>query len=131
VIADGDESQMKNEEFFGSMEFTVAALLKPWDGSLGDCLIEIEAKIRISNENDSDATAGKMRLTIIKLEDALQAGVSAYEVFDYSDALATAYTDLLDSRGRFRRRHKIDRPLDDLLYIDTVRLNRGFRKKLN
>lgn len=119
---------MSDEEFTGSINFAVESSLMPWEGGFWSWLIEVEGQVRISLDDDEDVVAGTATLTIIKLADALRAGATPYEVFDYSEALATAYTDLFDTRGRLRRRHKIDRAINDMLYIDTVRLNRGFRR---
>jgi len=113
----------------GSVRFTLESILKPWDFDPDKYAIEVRGEIVVARNDDAEETAGTMKLVIIKLADALLAGVHPHQVFDYSADLEGTYSDLFDTKGRFRRRFKIERKLHNLLFIDTVRLRVGLGSK--
>jgi hypothetical protein len=117
---------MRIEPVIGSVEFNVGNVLKPWDRDPEEYYIVVEGKITVLVDDD-DVPAGKMELVLIKLAEAHRARVDVYQVFDaHSQALADAYGALFDTRGRFRRRHGIERRLEDLLYVDDIRIHADF-----
>src|SRR5437868_3638747 len=120
---------MKDEPVIGSVEFTVGNVLKPWDLDPEEYHIVVEGKISVLVDED-DVPAGKMELVLIKLAEAHHARVDVYQVFDaHSQALADAYGSLFDTRGRFRKRHGIDRRLEDLLYVDEIKIHADFDRR--
>jgi hypothetical protein len=119
---------MKTESVIGSVELKVSNVLKPWD-SPEECYIVVEGKITVLVDDD-EVPAGRMELVLIKLAEAHRARVDAYQVFDaHSQELADAYKALFDSRGRFRKRHGIERRIEDLLYVDEVRIHADFERR--
>lgn len=120
---------MKTEPVIGFIEFKVGNVLKPWDIDPEEYYIVVEGKITVLVDED-DVPAGKMELVLIKLAEAQHARVDAHQVFDaHSQALADAYSALFDTRGQFRKRHGIEHRIEDLLYIDDIRIHADFDRR--
>lgn len=114
---------MKTNTVIGSVEFLLGSTLKPWGGEPTEYVIEIEGAINVSLDDD-DVIAGKIELALIKFAEAQDDGVNVYQLFDgYSADLEEAYGAFFDSKGRFRKRHRIDRSLVDLLFIRSIALH--------
>ena len=120
---------MESDAVIGSLEFTLGSILKPWDADPGKFLIEADGKIGLlADEGDEDAEviAGTIKVVLVKIAEAIWAGADLYQVFDHSTWLEATYGALFDSRGCFRRRHKIKRDVDNLLFIESIHWEPGF-----
>lgn len=116
---------MDQEAVIGSIKFTLEPTLKPWEDDPEQFVTEIEGRIAVMAEDDDEIFAGKISLIMVKINEAEVAGVNLYHVFDYSASLEATYSSVFDARGRLRKRFKINRDVDTLIYINSIRWKRG------
>ncbi len=109
----------------GSIDFTFGSPLKPWGLYPERYVISIQAEVKVLT-NDSPVTAGEATFAVLKIAEAWAAGININQVTEaHSFGFNLASSGLFDIRGQFRPRHKIDRKVDNLLYIDTIEWEPG------
>ena len=119
---------MKRKQCSGSVVFTHAMALKPWERAAEKYVTEITGKIVVWRGNDEDALGGtvaQMTLRVIKMAEALRHTVHLFEVLD-SHGLDSLYSVVFEEDGVFRPDVEVEAHYGDLLVIENVRLKPEF-----
>jgi hypothetical protein len=110
----------------GSIDFTLSSPLKPWGMYPEHYAFSGKGTVTVLT-NDAAVAAGEISFALAKIAEARAAGVNMEEVtrahsFDFN----LSSSGLFDIQGRFRPRHKIERQVDNLLYIEKIEWESGF-----
>ena len=114
------------KKVLGSIDFTFGSSLKPWGQYPERYVISVRGAV-IALTNDAPANAGEITLALAKIAEARAAGMNINQVTEsHSFGFHLVSSGLFDIRGRFRPRLRIDREVDNLLYIQEIKWESAF-----
>ena len=118
---------MTQEEFFGTVDFSVSTGLVPWCDA-GEYVHAITGKAHALTDNDIEEEAGEITLRFVSVTEAENRGEHLYDVCDADSAvLESVYATLFDTNGEPREELDIEPGWNNLLFVETVKIEPEFR----
>jgi hypothetical protein len=123
---------MNTAEAIGAITFSLSCGLKPWGEDPEEYWLPVTGKIVVSAGDDADpdaeATAGDLRLVVVKMGEVINDHVSLQQVFDaHSQELLDIYDAVFDGDGHAKEELRIECVPCDILFVESVNLKPKFR----
>jgi len=113
---------MSDEEFFGTVNFSVSAGLVPW-GDPSEYVHAVTGKALALSDSGSEEDAGEITLKLVSATEAVNRGENLYDVCDAdSSTLEAIYATLFDTKGEAKDELDIEPGWNNLLFIEAVKI---------
>jgi hypothetical protein len=117
---------MSDEEFSGSVEFSVSAALTPWCDP-GEFVQAVTGKAFFLNASGDEREAGAITLKLVSATEATNRGVRLYDICDADSAiLESVYATLFDTNEEAKEELDIEPGWNNLLFVEDVEISREF-----
>jgi hypothetical protein len=121
----------KPSELIGNVRFSIAVGLKPWNQNPEEYYLSIVGNIIVciddGQDPEAEEQAGEIQLTLIKIAEAINNQANLAFIFDSMD-LEEVQAALMEENDTFRLDLKIDAPRGDILFIDSIKLDRKYAR---
>ena len=118
---------MKQEDFSGTVDFSVSTGLVPW-GDPSEYVHTVTGKALVLTDSGDEEEAGKITLRLVSATEAVNQGEQFYDVCDADSAVLEAiYATLFDTNGETKDELDIEPGWHNLLFVETVKIGPDFR----